>query len=353
MSRIGFLATGDELVNGDILNTNCQHMATSLLNANFYPNQQLVVKDDEEALTNSILFLLQHNDILITTGGLGPTSDDKTRFAIAKALGRKLVFSSTSWKHICSRLRRLKLPATESKQVQAQFPENSEILTNLNGTANGAFIKAGEKLIFMLPGPPSECLPLFENKVLPQLAEIYPSKIYHKSWLLLGVAEGQTAELLEPHLEPSVQIGYRIEYPYLEVKLLAENKNAFSSTMEKFLPHLIPNLVSENRKKASEQLYHKLQKQKQVLTINDNATSGLLESTLLSPLTQHAVQFCSDGTVQVNGMETYWQLKADKLVELKLQIGEQLIKKTFPFRGVRTRQYAIEWICWKILTHLP
>ena len=159
---IGILGTGDELIQGDILNTNAQSISRELVFRDIQPGVQLIVADEVHTMARSIQFLLSEHDIVITIGGLGPTCDDVTRDAVALALGLPLEFHPPSWNRLESRFKQNNIVLTENNRQQCCFPKGSEVLVNENGSANGCIAFSCNKVVFMLPGPPIECLPLFE-----------------------------------------------------------------------------------------------------------------------------------------------------------------------------------------------
>ena len=149
-SSIAFLATGDEIVVGDILNTNAQSMAQTLFHEQMHVTEHRIVRDDEAHITQTILSLLENNDALIITGGLGPTTDDRTRFALAKALQKPLELHEDIWQaiinHLAKRYGLTNIPI--SNQQQALFPSDAQILENPNGTAAGCYCRVNNKFIF-------------------------------------------------------------------------------------------------------------------------------------------------------------------------------------------------------------
>ena len=161
--RIAFLATGDEIVNGDILDTNAPYFARQLTDNSFVPGTRLIVSDDQKEMESAIRYLLQDHDALITIGGLSPTSDDRTRFAISDALEKPLQFDEASWDRIVEKLNSYNLAIPENNKQQCLFPENAEIYPNPNGTASACCINHDDKLVFMVPGPPNECREIFQK----------------------------------------------------------------------------------------------------------------------------------------------------------------------------------------------
>ena len=221
MKKISLLITGNELLYGDIQDTNMPTLAKRLqdLGAVFF--QHMHVSDHQPEIVQALHYLLQHSDVIITTGGLGPTSDDCTRFAIATVLQQDLRPNATALQHIEERLSAFGLPMTAANAQQALFPENAILLANEQGSAYGGYMQDKQKIIVMLPGPPRENQPMFENAVIPRLrdAEVF-QKIYRKKWFTLGLVEGQIAPTVDNAVKTlRVETGYRWTYPYLEIKV--------------------------------------------------------------------------------------------------------------------------------------
>jgi nicotinamide-nucleotide amidase len=245
LNSVALLATGDELTNGDILNTNGATIAQQLFANGIIVGEHVIVADNETAILKAITYQLQNHNTLIITGGLGPTSDDLTRFALAKYLQTSLMFNEEVWNTICQRLQQRNFPVHESNRQQALFPESATILPNLHGSAAGCFVKHNEQQIFMLPGPPKECLTMFSDHVLPKLKHLFQPH-YRLKWLLTGVREGEIAAKIEaaiPHLK--CHFGYRWNYPNLEFKLSASNAEILDEAKKALLPLLEKYFVND------------------------------------------------------------------------------------------------------------
>src|SRR3990167_6944088 len=134
---IALLATGDELVIGDTLNTNSQQLAHTLNSEGLLLGFHLICSDQEEDIFEAIRFLSTHHSILIMTGGLGPTSDDRTRFALSKFMDTPLQEYELATEHIKARLEASKLSMNPGNHQQALFPPNAVLLPNPLGTAMG------------------------------------------------------------------------------------------------------------------------------------------------------------------------------------------------------------------------
>jgi nicotinamide-nucleotide amidase len=234
--QIALLATGDEICNGDIVNSNSAEIAQRLFSEGMYSGTHITVGDNLSDIETAIHFLLQKHQALIITGGLGPTSDDVTRQALSQALKKKLVFDAAVWETIVARLTYLGYTnPPESNRQQAFFPENAVIIPNAHGTAAGCMVQvqSNGQFIFMLPGPPAECLPMFNAAVLPVLKEQeFQQVLYHDRWLLSGVNEAEIAEKLDEAISPfNCMTGYRVCYPYIEVKLCSTHQSDFANAI--------------------------------------------------------------------------------------------------------------------------
>lgn len=353
---IALLATGDEICNGDILNTNAQQTAQQLFQQGMVVSNHMVVPDNIAQIEHAILFLLHHHHALIITGGLGPTSDDLTRFALSQALQRPLQFDTHTWDNIVSRLSKLGHPnPPESNRQQALFPEGSTIILNPHGTAAGCMIQHDQRWIFMLPGPPQECLPMLKTMVLPTLLTAgFKQTLYHDSWLLFGVSEGHIAEILDQLAKPfNCMTGYRLCYPYIEFKIQSNHEQDFASLKQLVEQAIVGYLISDGKQTASSELRKKLENYSEKLIIADQATGGLLETHLKTPLTTSHITFGNDQPhIQIDGLQEFWQQQATQKTSLILQINlnqrQETVSIDIPLRGDRVKLYAVEWICYQL-----
>lgn len=362
-NAIAILATGDEIINGDILNSNAQDIARRLFEQGMHVGMQMVAADKVADIESAITFLLKKHRALIITGGLGPTSDDLTRYALGKAFNRELIFDEPTWHNIEERLKLFgyKTPPTTNRQ-QALFPAGSSIIPNPNGTAAGCMLSHDNQWVFMLPGPPTECLPMLDSIVIPTLKDNnFPSMRFHKKWLLFGVSEGHIAEVLDNLAKPfKCMTGYRLCYPYLEFKIYSDHVDDFNSLMKSVERTIAPYILEQGQFSASDTLKKALQTLNCNINIFDNATGGLLESLIRIPETDMHVHFTqtlatisSELQIQIDGLKEYWFEEFNKTeanIEITFTQGSfSTIKKfAIPFRGLRVRSYAAEFICHKI-----
>jgi nicotinamide-nucleotide amidase len=232
--RIALLATGNELVEGDILNTNGQAIAKKLIEHGFLLGLQVTAADIEEDIAAGLKFLLTNHAVVIITGGLGPTSDDRTRYALSQVTQQSLQFNEDIWNYIRERsIQRFGREPHAANRQQALFPEHAIVLPNPHGSAAGCKMQYENKLIYMLPGPPHECLTMFDDYVLPDLLQLSLHQAREKlSWRLQNVKEGEIAALIDEAVKNyPVTTGYRVEMPYLEVKIYTQHHDHYDEML--------------------------------------------------------------------------------------------------------------------------
>ena len=201
----------------------------------------------------------------------------------------------------------------------------------------------------MLPGPPNECLPIFEQVILPELKK-RSQQLYRKKWLLFAVSEGHTADQLDTLVPENVEVGYRVNYPYLEVKLFSYDQVALENTAEKFLPIFAENLVDEGRETYSQKLSKQLNHAKQPIRINDQATHGLLEKTLVTKENVQNIVFTDvDPQIIITGLDNWWQEQAAETTTLTITIDNNVQHHTIPYRAKKSRFFAVELISCQLL----
>lgn len=362
-NRIALLNTGDELVQGDILNSNSQIISHKLFKSGFKPDIQMVVPDIIDQIEQSIRYLLETHRALIITGGLGPTSDDLTRYALSRAVNETLVLNDDVWEMILARFKQLgyKGSPPEGNHQQALFPKTAKIIPNGQGTAAGCIVEWNNKFIFMLPGPPSECLPMVDTYVLPTLLNNgFKEMLWYESWLLFGIGESLLAEKIEPICKAyDCTTGYRLAFPYIEFKIFSNHQKDFSALVLKIEHAIQPYLLGDGKQTASEKLRESLKHSNKKVSICDRATKGLLEMTLSRPDTHQQLNFRSKNPlIEIEGLCEYWNGEdtADTSLEIifNKEGKHEVAQKVIPLRGRNKRvlEYAVEFICYEIYNHI-
>jgi len=190
------ICVGDELLSGNTLNTNAQFLSKRLLNLGVDVFSQAVVGDDKAAIREALNSALKQNDLVILTGGLGPTEDDLTKETVAEVLNKKLVLHKESLEKIEEYFFKTGRIMPECNKKQAMLPVGSIVMPNPNGTAPGCIIEEGKKVIILLPGPPKELEGMFNNSAAPYLKTLNLGYIKSTAINVFGVGESLIAEKL-------------------------------------------------------------------------------------------------------------------------------------------------------------
>lgn len=186
---VEILSVGTELLLGNIANTDAQMLSQGLSELGLNVFWHTVVGDNIQRAEEAVALAKRRADIIITTGGLGPTCDDLTKNVLAEAFGKKLVFDEGSAERIRSYFKRIGRPMTDNNLQQAMLPEGCTILENDWGTAPGCAFEAEGVHVIMLPGPPSECRPMFHYRAKPYLLSLSEGVIASHTIKLFGIGE--------------------------------------------------------------------------------------------------------------------------------------------------------------------
>ena len=202
------IAVGTELLMGEILNSNSRDIARELYNLGIDVYHQSVVGDNLNRVSKELETAFERADLVITTGGLGPTRDDLTKEAAAHFLKRDMILDEASIKHLEDFFGSRGLPLNEGNKRQAYFPEGAKIIPNENGTAPACIIEFDEKVLVILPGPPREVIPLMEKYIIPYLekrtGKVFISDIINISGIGEGHMEEKIMDIIEAQENPTV-----------------------------------------------------------------------------------------------------------------------------------------------------
>ena len=207
--RVETITLGDELYSalGKCPST---YLGRQLAHHGIEPHANSVIRDQPDDIRTFFADAWKRSDLIITTGGLGPTSDDLTRETIAEVLGEELVYDAEVENAIRERFRLLERPMPESNNRQCYRPASAEVLSNPYGTAPGLYLKKDGKILVMLPGPAREMHPMFEQLVVPKLRQRVFPEIDCYLHYAAGIGESALAEKVEPMLKdkPDLVVGY-------------------------------------------------------------------------------------------------------------------------------------------------
>ncbi len=281
MLNVEMLSTGDEVLHGQIVDTNAAWLADFFFNQGLPLTRRNTVGDDLDALVAILRERSEQADVLIVNGGLGPTSDDLSALAAASAKGEGLILHpewlETMTRFFAERGR----PMAESNRKQAEIPASAEMINNPVGTACGFAIQLNRCLMFFTPGVPSEFKVMVEQEILPRLRQRFtlPEPPVCLRLTTFGRSESELAQNLNPlTLPPGVVMGYRSSMPIIELKLTgpAEQRDAMLALWPEVRKVAGDSLIFEGTEGLPAQIARCLQERQLSLTLSEQFTGGLL-----------------------------------------------------------------------------
>ncbi len=286
--RYELLTLGDELLLGLTANTHLTFIGAQLARRGVQLRRNVTVCDDAQAIAAQFADSWAAADVVITTGGLGPTCDDRTREAIAGVLGQKLIFDSSIEKTIADLFQRVGRKMTPNNLKQAYRPERSEVLPNSNGTAPGLWVEQDGKVLCMLPGPPNELQPMFIEQVLPRLARrgsLQEREVYVQI-RTAGIGESMLETKLLPILEKwsqGLSVAYCAHPGQVDVRLSSPS-GQLSLTQLEDVSRECANLLGEDfvcfgHDSVAKVAADLLRGQEKMLAVAETATGGLLANS--------------------------------------------------------------------------
>lgn len=288
---VEFICVGTELLLGNIVNTNAAYLAEKCAGLGLSCYHQSVVGDNEQRLSEALQTAVKRSDIVILSGGLGPTEDDLTKEVAAKVMGRELVEDEASRAHIEAYFAEKGMTPTENNWKQAMMPAGGIVLPNPNGTAPGAIIQEGQTHVVLLPGPPHELVPMFENHVVPYLKNLEPGVISSQTVKVCGIGESRVETLLMDLIDgqenPTIATYAKLGEVHIRVTAKAES--------EKDARKLIKPVVKELKSRLGNNVYttdEEVTLEKAVVdlliangltvTCAESCTGGLLSARLIN-----------------------------------------------------------------------
>ncbi|HCI6915626.1 TPA: nicotinamide mononucleotide deamidase-related protein YfaY [Klebsiella quasipneumoniae subsp. similipneumoniae] len=281
MLNVEMLSTGDEVLHGQIVDTNAAWLTDFFFNQGLPLTRRHTVGDDLDALVAILRERSEQADVLIVNGGLGPTSDDLSALAAATAKGEGLILHpewlDTMTRFFAERGR----PMAESNRKQAEIPASAEMINNPVGTACGFAIQLNRCLMFFTPGVPSEFKVMVEQEILPRLRQRFtlPEPPVCLRLTTFGRSESELAQSLNPlTLPPGVVMGYRSSMPIIELKLTgpAEQRDAMLALWPEVRKVAGDSLIFEGTEGLPAQIARCLQERQLSLTLSEQFTGGLL-----------------------------------------------------------------------------
>lgn len=283
------LCVGTELLLGDIVNTNAQYLSQELAALGINVYHQSVVGDNPGRVKEALANAYRNVDLVITTGGLGPTKDDLTKEVIAEYFNKKLEFNEDALKNVESIFKRLGREVTESNKKQAYIPEGAIILQNQCGTAPGCIIEDNEKVLIMLPGPPREMKVMFQQAKNLYLNRRSDKTLISKVLRVYGLPEAQAADTLDNLLDsnnPTVAPYAKEHEVTFRVTASANNENEARELMEPIINTIKDRLgeyvYGEDEETLESVVAKILVDRNLTITTAESCTGGLLAGTFIN-----------------------------------------------------------------------
>jgi len=296
--NIELINTGSELMLGRVLNTHQQWLCRQLADLGYFVTRQVAVADTADDIEQAVREALGRADFIVTTGGLGPTSDDITRDRIAALLGRKLNEDPVIVAHVESFFAKRNRPMPASTRVQAMVPDGALVLHNAHGTAPGLALHVSPNpfrtdgkasWLVMLPGPPRELRPMFTNQVAPLLKDKLPldGDFVCRTLRTVGIGESyleeRIAAALKPLMDAGLELGYCAHSGAVDVRFVARGCGADADMAEaaRIVYKLAgEHIFGEGDDELEQVLVRRLTERKQTLVLAESCTGGFIANRI-------------------------------------------------------------------------
>ena len=290
------VTVGTEILLGNIVNTNSAYLAVECANLGLTVYYQSVVGDNEERMKAVIRTALDRSDVVILTGGLGPTEDDLTKEVTAEVMGMPLVEDAHSKERIKRYMKEYKKNnsqrrITSNNYKQALIPEGALVLDNHNGTAPGLILEKDGKIAILLPGPPVELKPMFTEEVYPYLRKKQPEIIYSQVVKICGIGESQVAEdiqdMIQAQTNPTIAPYAKIGEVHLRITAKAsdekEGKKLIKPVVRELKRRFGRNIfATEAEKTLEEAVVDMLRDQQLTLALAESCTGGEIAARIVN-----------------------------------------------------------------------
>lgn len=287
MPTCELLTIGSELLNGSVLNTNAQFLAKRISGLNFTVAWQTSCRDREDDLLKALRSAFERADLVIATGGLGPTPDDVTRQTVAKFFRCGLKFDPAQYRLIVNHFRKLHRTTPLMTRQEAFLPDRAKPLLNRYGIALGFYIIQNRKMLVFLPGVPSELMKMYESRVHPLIRKTFRDR--HKTFTL----EAQIVSLYETQVMRKLgskffkgrdfEFGIYPEIGEVTIRIKARHRNLISILKRELIKKLGGSLYTFRSKPLSFVIGEKLSQRRKTLAIAESCTGGLVAKLATDP----------------------------------------------------------------------
>jgi nicotinamide-nucleotide amidase len=326
------IAIGSELLTPFRLDTNSLFLTCELNKLGMEVIRKAVVGDDRKELAGVLRHAMDVAEIVICSGGLGPTEDDLTRDAVADVLGRRLVRNDDILRSIQERFRRFGRAMPENNVRQAMILEGAEILKNPRGTAPGQWIKTNGHILALLPGPPSELEAMFANELRPRLEKLAPRRrLFVRDLRITGLPESEVEQRVEPvyrrYPDAAVTILAAPGEIQLHPRVWSEDAAAAGRTLDEmvkgFTLALGENLFSTSGEAIEEVIARELQQHHSTVSTAESCTGGMVAERLTN-VPGSSTYFLGGAVCYSNELKTAWADVPPDLIESKGAVSPEV-----------------------------
>lgn len=244
MIKAQVITIGDEILIGQIVDTNSAFISQKLSEAGIQVTRKISIGDKQEEIIRAVDTAMKESDIVLLTGGLGPTKDDITKLTLCKYFNSSLQFNEEAYRNVEALIKSRGKEVTEINRRQAEVPENCMVLPNKRGTAPGMWFENENHVLISMPGVPQEMKAMMEESVIPKLKEKFKTPfILHKTILTQAIGESMLAEMIEDWengLAPDMSLAYlpSAGQVRLRISTTGENKNELQKRVEEKVEQL-------------------------------------------------------------------------------------------------------------------
>ena len=288
---VEIICVGTEILMGNIVNTNAAYLAQQCAGLGLSMYHQTVVGDNPRRLKDAVDIAMKRSDVLIFSGGLGPTQDDLTKETVAEAFHLPMIFDQKAYDLLEQSFQRFQKPMTENNKKQADVPEGSIVLYNCCGTAPGIIIEGTSCTAILLPGPPNELIPMFSEQVYPYLRSKTNHSLFSKMVKIIGVgesaAETMILDLIDGQTNPTIATYAKTGEVHVRITALAQSMEEAMTFItpiltifqERFGNHIF---AYEEEVTLEDALVQELKKQNATISFAESCTGGLLSGRFVN-----------------------------------------------------------------------
>jgi nicotinamide-nucleotide amidase len=278
--KASIIATGSELTEGIIIDRNANYIVQRLKEVGIETLKIIEVKDDLELIKNSVEDSLNISDIIILTGGLGPTKDDLTVRAVAEVLKRAIIFDEAVYKYIEEYYNKKVSKSLDILKKQAYIIEGAKVIPNLKGSAPGQKINTNGKVIYLMPGPFREASYMFDNFVLPELTNGLSNKRFEYTLYFYGLTEAEFMDSVSKYVE-NIDYSTKIEeYIGPSIRLRFDSEEQFVNVYNLIINAFPDNYIGLNSLEVT--LFQELLKQNFKISFAESCTGGMISDIFVS-----------------------------------------------------------------------